>query len=199
MKFPQVLATAVLSLVCLSSQAGVIYEWKPLDKEAPYGFSLRLEIDRAAVRSGALSFMVAPQGEPETYPDSGLLSLRYRAGGGFIDYSPRSGYLDQWGYGKLSLELHFERGFATGYLYANDTNSHVEIASIGRLFTVLDANSDAGMEGAGCDGYDTPCSGATGQLREIPEPQPLALLGLGGLMAFAARRIGKRRAGVRPA
>jgi len=194
MKFLKVFAAVALSLTCLSSQAGVIYEWKPLNQEVPFGFALRLEVARDAVRSGALSFATT-LGEPQKFPNAGLLSLRYRAGQGIIDYSPRREVLDPWGAGEVTLDLRFDAsGFATGYLYANDTMSHFEISSSGRVFSVLDANSDAGMDGAGCGSdFDTPCYGAMGELVQIPEPQSLALLGLGGLAVLAARSRTRRR------
>jgi len=187
------IAALGLCLLPLCSQAGVIYEWQPLNHETPRGISLALEFDEDTVRSGAFSFAITEEydGE-ENHAAGGLLGLRYAFPDAYepMTYSARGGFGS--GFGTLEMEVRFEQGgFLSGFIYANDSHHHFMMNSDGRVFTVLDANSDEGMPSADCGwtvGID--CSGATGQLKraDIPEPGSLALLGAGLLAAAALRR-----------
>lgn len=193
MNFKSCVTALCLCLLPLVSQAGVIYEWRSLNNETPKGITLQLEFDQTTVDSGAFSFaMNQDYYLEEDNPGSGLLGLRYS----FPDasetmiYSRENGFEN--GLGMLDLELTFEKGgFLSGYISANNTQHHFTMSSTGRLFTVLDANSDEGMPSAECGwtvGVD--CAGASGQIRrtDIPEPGSLALLGAGLLAAAGMRR-----------
>lgn len=201
MKLATIVAAAACLLVPLAGHAGVIYQWRALDGNPPLDFSLRLEFTQQAVDSGALSFQLPYMDTAASYPDSGLLSFQYSFPGlrTPIDYRPREQQF-RAGQGTLEMDLRFEPGgYLSGWIRANDQNSHVILHSSDKLFTVLDANSEEGMEGAGCGWtMGVPCSGATGYLQalqlrtaavhQVPEPHGLALLGLGVLGLLGARR-----------
>lgn len=199
MKILSLVAAAACLLVPLAGHAGVIYQWRPLDGNPPLDFNLRLEFTQQAIDSGSFSFQLLYMDSSTSYPDSGLLSLQYSFPGLSMpmDYRPREGQFRN-GQGTLDMELSFEPGgFLSGWIRANDQNSHFILQSSGSLFTVLDANSEEGMAGAGCGWtMGIPCSGATGYLealqqrtaRQVPEPHTLGLLGLGVLGLLGARR-----------
>lgn len=207
MRFRSLLAGLSCLVISAGSQAGVIYEWRPLNGETPRDISLRLEFSDAAVQSGALDFSVPTMDWTESYPDAGLLSFHYA----FPDlaapmhYRPPSEQFNM-GLGALDLSVRFEAGgYLSGWIRANDGSSHIELASQGNLFTILGADSDQGMAGSGC-GWTTglACGGAMGELRQValatgqgagrvPEPLPLALFAAGALAAWGARR---RRPGI---
>ncbi|MEX5744859.1 PEP-CTERM sorting domain-containing protein [Massilia sp. X63] len=200
MKLASLVAAAACLLLPLAGHAGVIYEWRPLDGNTPQDITLRLEFTQAAVDGGAFSFSLPSFDMAPSYPDLGLIAFHYAFPGlsEAMDYRPREQQF-RYGLGALDLNLRFETGgFLSGWIRANDQNSHIVLQSVGTLFTVLDANSDAGMAGAGCGWPGSPsCSGATGYLQArqagpaaqaVPEPHNIALLGLGALVLFGARR-----------
>lgn len=185
------LAALSLCLLPLASQAGVIYEWRALNHETPRGITLQLEFDQSTIDSGAFSYAFQQEFDFETPPvGSGLLGLRYIFPGVFEEmrYSWDKGFANRLGF--LDMELSFDaNGYLSGFIHANNSEHHVIMLSTGNRFTVLDANSDQGMPGAGCD-WMVECSGAVGQIRraDIPEPGSLALLGIGLLSAASLRR-----------
>lgn len=191
MRFTSLVLASFLSLASVASQAGVLYEWRPLNGELPRDVTLRMEFTEAAVASGVLDFQV-PEGDwVESYPDAGLISIYFSTPGNApISYRPAAGKF-RYGLGILDLNLSFDRkGFLSGYIYANDAHSNFEMVSQGGLFTILDARSDDGMEGAGCGSDWKMCRGATGQLQrvDVPEPGSAALIGIGLMAAFGIRR-----------
>ncbi|QOY92384.1 PEP-CTERM sorting domain-containing protein [Massilia sp. UMI-21] len=200
MKLASLIAAAACLLVPLTGHAGVVYQWRPLDGNPPLDFALKLEFTRQAVDSGSFSFQLPYMDSAPSYPELGLVAFQYAFPGmGMpMDYRPQEQQFRS-GLGMLDMELRFEAGgYLSGWIHANDQNSHIMLQSSGALFTVLDANSDEGMEGAGC-GWTTglPCSGATGFLQgvqqqngqAVPEPRTLALFGLGILGLFGSRRL----------
>ncbi|WP_288379997.1 PEP-CTERM sorting domain-containing protein [uncultured Massilia sp.] len=191
MRFKSLVLASALCLASISSQAGVLYEWRPLNEKLPQHVTFRMEFTTAAVNSGKLNFKV-PMGDwEESYPDAGLLSIYFSTPGvSPISYKPREERF-RYGLGSLDLNLTFgSDGFLSGRIYANDANSHFGMSSQGSLFTILDARSDQDMGGAGCGENWEICNGATGQLQrvDIPEPGSVALLGIGLLAAAGLRR-----------
>lgn len=195
MKLPSYLAAIAFCLMPLCSQAGVIYQWEATNAETPRNITLELEFDEATVDSGALNFYFEHGfGAP---PAQGLLNLRYTfpdMGNAMAWSAVNGGFSSELGW--LDLQLRFESdGFLSGSIYLNDSSHHIELVSSGRTFTVVDANSDAEMDDAGCPwNAEYACSGATGVFErtdnpaEVPEPGTLALLGAGLLAAARWRR-----------
>ncbi|MFC0251817.1 PEP-CTERM sorting domain-containing protein [Massilia consociata] len=200
MALKSLLAGLACLVISTSSHAGVIYEWRPFNDETPRDITLRLEFTDAAVQGGALDFSVPFMDWQASYPDAGLVSLFYAFPGldTPMSYRPADGQF-RMGLGMLDMSLRFEPGgYLSGWIRANDASNHIELASQGRIFTILGADSDRGMPEAGC-GWTTgvPCGGATGELRQVllaqparqvPEPVSLALFAAGGLAALGARR-----------
>ncbi|MFC3459133.1 PEP-CTERM sorting domain-containing protein [Massilia haematophila] len=196
MKILSYLAAAALSLLPLCSQAGVIYQWQATNDETPYGITLELEFDEATVQAGTLNYYF--EHFNDDLPPPGLLNLRYTFPGPYgVQWSLQDGgFESQLGY--IDLQLSFGAdGFLSGSIYLNDSESHLYMESVGRTFTIVDANSDYEMIEAGCPWHrPEPCAGATGYLAregaelpaEVPEPATLALFGAGLLAAARLRR-----------
>ena len=193
-------AAAGLCLLPLYGQAGVVYQWTAINDETPRGITLSIEFDNPTVRSGEFNIDIVDEPGLEV-PRSGLLALRYTFPGmeNEMVYTSRGGAGFSFGRGNLFMDLQFDAtGYLTGSIFASDSNSDIRLASIGRIFTVLNANSDEGMPGAGCPPrpQEYICGGATGYIQrvahsEVPEPASIALIGAGLLAAsiFPRRRI----------
>ena len=192
------------ALLAQPAQAAVTYSWYEVSTSAssPPGLNMELVFSDAAVAQGSLELdfvNMCDLGEPCLDQQDSLLSLRYwyddpwaeEGRANYIDYGYRK--LPEHYFDQIRLKLSFlPGGLLDGYLYANDGNSHVEIASLGGLFTVVDAHSD---EPFGCAYQYDPCSGSTGYLSsvpiegEVPEPSSVLLAGLGlAAIGFMRRR-----------
>jgi len=188
MKLKSYLAAVGLCLLPLISHAGVIYEWTATNDQTPWGIALELEFDRSTVQSGQFQFNFSSYEWNVEAPRSGLLGLRYSFPGmdPAIEYSVTDGRGFRDGAGYLQMDLKFDKdGFLTGSMTAMDPFSHFVMASIGREFTVSDANNDFRLPGTGCDLHNNlPCGGATGLIQriretDVPEPASIALLAIG--------------------
>lgn len=195
MRFKKTMSTlAAIFVLHASAQANVIYEWKDVNHKAPYGINLRLEFDDAAFKAGTFSFHLDPEQPGLPRPDSQLLYLSYSFAGAHdtMTYFPRKGGFAQ-GRGFLDMDVTFEPGgFLTGTISANNTEHDFSMISQGRVFTVI-AHSDEGMTGAGCVENAWGCSGATGQMRYVPEPGSLALFLAGGLGSSLLLVVARRK------
>jgi len=187
----------------LPVQAAVTYSWQQVSASSamPTGLNLELAFSEEAVAAGALSVNIRNEcdiGPPCLDPQSSLLSLRY-----WFDHPTVSGQHNLIDYGYLTpprnyydrivMDLTFlPGGLLGGSIFASDGNSDFRMASQGALFYVIDANSD---EPFGCGLQYPNCSGASGMLvaaaREaiaVPEPATGAIVGLGLVAAWYARR-----------
>lgn len=183
-----VCAVAALSIHA-SSQANVIYEWQGNNDATPYNITLRMEFTDAAVESGALHLRAR---EYEFHPETGLVSFYYAFPGWAqpLTYAPHE---QPFAVGDLlQMDIVFRDDLTlSGSFKAIGIESHIFMDSVGSLFTVTDANSDATMIGAGCTPWMS-CAGATGVFRQVPEPGSVALVGL-GLLGLARQVRARRR------
>lgn len=189
MDFKRSLVAVTLLLGSAASHAGIIYEWQPVNKKEPHGIVLRLEFDEATVASGSFQMRIE-SGDTSIRPNSGLISLHYEFLNTLLPmhYEPRVAPF-VGGHGTLDMNVRFAPGkLLSGWIEALDTHSHFIMGSSlhgkAPVFTIT-AAADQGMCGR-LPG--DPCSGATGVIRQVPEPAPLALLGIGALSVFAAGR-----------
>lgn len=199
---PTVLLLAAAALA-LPAQAAVTYSWQQVSASTsmPTGLNLELAFSEEAVAAGTLSLNIRNEcdiGPPCIDPQSSLLSLRYwfddpyiSGQHNLIDYgyrTPPRSYYD-----RVVVDLTFlSGGLLGGSIFASDGNSDFRMVSQGALFSVTDANSD---EPFGCGVQYPQCSGATGMLMaaaqeavEVPEPATCAIVGLGLVAAWFARR-----------
>lgn len=189
--------------LALPVQAAVTYSWQQVSASSamPTGLNLELAFSEEAVAAGTLYLNIRNEcdiGPPCLDPQSSLLSLRYwfdhptvSGQHNLIDYdylTPPRNYYD-----RIVMDLTFlPGGLLGGSIFASDGNSDFRMSSQGALFYVIDANSD---EPFGCGLQYPNCSGATGMLvapaREavaVPEPATGAIVGLGLVAAWCARR-----------
>ena len=189
--------------LALPTQAAVTYSWQQMSASSSMPTSLNLELafSEEAVAAGTLYLNVRNEcdiGPPCIDPQSSLLSLRYwfdhptvSGQHNLIDYgyrTPPRNYYD-----RIVMDLTFlPGGLLGGSIFASDGNSDFRMASQGELFNVVAANSD---EPFGCGLQYPDCSGASGMLvaaaqevTEVPEPATGAIVGLGLVAAWCARR-----------
>jgi len=200
LRITSVLFAAALLVQPLTQTAGasVMYTWhQTAASENMAGpMSLQLVFSDAAVAAGKLKldFEAACNLDQCIYPQNSLLSLKFwlnedNGDGTFsqlnrIDFHHRR--YPQYGSDSIKLDLDFlPNGLMSGFILANDTNSHFIMQSIGTSFTMLETRSDAGP----CGEMDVTCYGEQGELRaQIPEPSSAAIAGLGLVAAWFGRR-----------
>lgn len=188
MTIKKLIAAAALCLTSLSSQAGVIYEWQPVDGESSRGFSLRMEFDESVVLSGSINQTIF---DWPTNPNSPLISMKMGLNGysEYFNFSPRT---DPAGFSNsVALSLTFgSDGLLRGSIQQQDSQGLVRLGSDGAIFTLINSSND--NPALSCPtpfsfGVSDMC-GARGVIREVPEPGSFALLGLGFAGVAAARR-----------
>lgn len=196
-------ALLLAAALAMPAQAAVTYSWQQVSASSsmPTGLNLELAFSDEAVTAGRLSLDIHNEcdiGPPCLDPQSSLLSLRYwfddpYIGGqhNLIDYDYRT--LPRNYYDYIVMDLTFlAGGLLGGSIFASDGNSDFQMVSEGALFSVVAAHSD---EPFGCGWQYPDCSGASGMLVaaaqetiEVPEPATGAIVGLGLVAAWFARR-----------
>ncbi len=189
--------------LALPAHAAVTYSWQQVSASSsmPTGLNLELAFSEEAVAAGSLSLNIRNEcdlGPPCVDTQTSLLSLRYwfdhpaiSGQHNLIDYrylTPPRNYYD-----RIVMDLTFlPGGLLGGSIFASDGNSDFRMASQGALFSVTAANSD---EPFGCGLQYPDCSGASGMLvaaaldvTEVPEPATGAIVGIGLVAAWCARR-----------
>ena len=182
------LTGAALLFASSTGHAGVVYEWVTIDNNMPINVTMRMEFEEAAVRKGSFNLSLEPG--KQAVGDDGLISFSFKD---LMHLTPEYSFPDDIGYFNMSLSFVHNNFFLTGTVRGADFGTRVNASSIGfgmnqdpRVFTIYDTNSDGLYP---C--YFEPngaCAGATGYLRQVPEPASIALLGLGAFGAFVARR-----------
>jgi hypothetical protein len=206
------LILAAAALFTHAASADVLYTWQQVSHSPSTADGLHLELvfSDAAVANGTFDLdlvNMCAQGVCDQQQD-GLLALRYWYAGpdgaahwNRIDY--RIGDEMDYGYQRLSMALSFlPGGQLGGAIYATDGFSDFSMQSDGARFTLLSAHSD---EGEGCGFANPSCGGDEGLLRTsattpaghaqaVPEPAGPAILAIGALAGWLARR----RSAVKP-
>ncbi len=193
-----VAAALLAQSLAQTAQAGVLYTWHQTAASENMAGPMKLEMvfSDAAVKAGKLKldFEAACYLDQCIYPQNSLLSLKFWLDGengdgtytrlNYIDFHYRT--YPQYGSDSIKLDLNFlPNGMLSGFILANDTNSHFIMQSTGTSFEMLDTRSDVGP----CGEMDVSCYGELGELRaQIPEPSSAAIAGLGLLAAWFGRR-----------
>jgi hypothetical protein len=205
----KILCLAATALFAQAASADVLYTWQATghSPSTPDGLHLELVFTDAAVANGSLALDVVNEctwGYCEQQQDS-LLALRYWYAGADgtrqwnrIDY----GYGDETrvGFDRLSMALDFlPDGRLGGTIRASDGVSDFYMTSDGAVFTLLSAHSD---QPDGCGFAYPSCGGERGLLQagvqtlvhaqaeasQVPEPAAPAILAIGALAGWLARR-----------
>lgn len=192
-------ATALLAQpLTQTAQAAVLYTWHQTAASENMAGPMNLEMvfSDAAVKAGKLSldFETSCYLYKCNHPQNSLLSLKFWLdaddGDGttyplnYIDFHHRKQPNHGPNFFKIDLDF-LPNGKLSGFILANDTNSHFIMQSTGTLFEMLDTRSDAGP----CGQLEDGCYGELGELRaQIPEPSSAAIAGLGLLAAWFGRR-----------
>lgn len=205
------LCLAATALFVQAASADVLYTWQQTEHSAstPDGLHLELVLTDAAVAKGTLALDVVNEctwGYCDVQQDS-LLALRYWYAGADgkqqwnrIDYA----YGDETlpGIDRLSMALDFlPDGRLGGTIRATDGASDFYLRSDGAVFTLLSAHSD---QPDGCGFAYPSCGGERGLLQgsahtlvraqalaevsQVPEPAAPAILAIGALAGWLARR-----------
>jgi len=206
------LCLAATALFVQAASADVLYTWQQAEHSpsTPDGLHLELVFTDAAVAKGTLALDLVNEcawGYCEQQQDS-LLALRYWYAGADgtqqwnrIDY----GYRDEtrFGFDRLSMVLDFlPDGRLSGTIRATDGVSDFYMRSDDAVFTLLSAHSD---QPDGCGFAYPSCAGERGLLQsrpqaqaevsQVPEPAAPAILAIGALAGWVARRRSRRPRG----
>lgn len=199
MKFKNIFSALALCLTAVSSHAGIIYQWRPVNSEVPRDIQFELEFDREVVASGTFQWSMESQAGP--VDGMGLKRIRYafphyghtedNPQFTVTEFFPEVGFLNSQAL--IGLDLKFGAGgYLEGSIFfvTSSPDLYLSMRSDGRRFTIEGAGDDTGITGAGCGwAIDIPCEGAIGELRrtDVPEPGSVSLIGI-GLMAAAGMR-----------
>jgi hypothetical protein len=185
----KLMMSLAMALAAAHASANVIYQWQPVADKTPQHLQLEMVFSDAAIIQDSVSIHSSDQ---STFEAAGLLSFYYnfaedRLPIAFAPSSATNGLP-----GGLDMELRFLPGgrLAGGITAYNIENSFSMTGESG-LFTVTTANSDAGMEEAGC-AWGSDCAGAMGRFvrvdEELPEPGIWAIFAAGCLSLLSVRR-----------
>lgn len=200
MTFKSLLVAMALCLTAVSSHAGIIYKWRPVNNEVPRDIQFELEFDRETVASGKFNWSMEEEAGPVA--GLGLRRIRYafphyvhtaeNPWFTVVEFVPEVGFINA--YGQIHLDLTFGAGgYLEGYIrfLSISPDLYLSMGSDGRRFTIDGAGDDTGTTGAGCGwAIEIPCEGAIGELRrtDVPEPESLALIAIGLMAALGIRR-----------
>lgn len=188
MKIKTLVTAAVLSLVSLTSHAGVIYEFQSIEEKSR-NMHVRMEFENSVIVDG--HFSLYAQGMSAF--NKGLISLSVYGIGVGASFSHPSFWLDQ---ANLRVNVGFNPGgFLSGGFYINDGFTEISMTNTSnRFWEVTGVRSDYTSSMTWC-GFNSPaCDLGRGMVRrtDVPEPSSIALFGLGLAAAVGIRRRVKR-------